>query len=98
MSIFYAKGETMLQVALHDTYQLTLPKAIIEKADIHQDDVFAISYEKGKITLVKIDNPQKNLPTQKNSIMDFIGSTKGLYGNTTEEIDAYIKNERDSWD
>lgn len=87
----------MLQVALHNGYQLTMPQAIIEKAHIQQDDVFDIVYESGKIMLIK--RPKSPQPTaEKTSIMDFIGSMKGVYGDTPQEIDRYLANERQSWE
>lgn len=86
----------MLQIALHNGYQLTMPKAIIEQANIHQDDTFAISYEAGKIVLIKTSKQTEEI--EKTSIMDFIGSMKGVYGETPEQIDHYLAEERQSWD
>lgn len=40
---------------------------------------------------------RKSKLKDKKSITDYAGSTTGLYGNTTEEHQAYLKNERDSW-
>jgi hypothetical protein len=40
---------------------------------------------------------RKNKPA-KPSIMKYVGITKGLYGKTAEEVDAYIRQERDSWE
>jgi len=37
-------------------------------------------------------------PKPKYDWRDLIGSAKGTYGKTKEEIDAYIENERNSWD
>lgn len=86
----------MPQVALHNGYQLTMPQAIIEKANIQQDDVFNMVYEAGKITLVKLSKSPE--PTEKTSIMDFIGSMKCVYGNTPQDIENYLASERQSWD
>ena len=35
---------------------------------------------------------------KKELIQKMSGSMKGTWGNTVEEIDAYIKSERQSWD
>ena len=38
-------------------------------------------------------------PDQKRGLIQKTrGSMKGTWGNTTEEIEAYIKSERNSWD
>lgn len=34
----------------------------------------------------------------KKYLMDYAGATISLYGNTTEERQAYLKNERESWE
>lgn len=41
---------------------------------------------------------RKSKLANKKSIMDYAGSTTGLYGNTTEERQTYLKNERNSWE
>lgn len=38
------------------------------------------------------------LNENRKTIMDYAGSTTGLYGNTTEERQNYLKNEHDSWE
>jgi len=36
-------------------------------------------------------------PTRKRSLVEFIGAGKGLF-KSAEEVDAYIREERDSWE
>ena len=52
--------------------------------------------EKGQITLPA--NIRRQIQAHKGiDIGKYIGSMKGKFGGV-EEIDAYIRNERDSWD
>ena len=44
--------------------------------------------------MLKVRVAEKKRP----SLMDLAGSLKGVYGRNTEEIDAYIANERKSWE
>lgn len=52
--------------------------------------------EKGQITVPA--NIHRQIQAHKGvDIGKYIGSMKGKFGDV-EEIDAYIRNERDSWD
>lgn len=52
--------------------------------------------EKGQITLPA--NIRRQIQAHKGAdIGKYIGSMKGQFGGV-EEIDAYIRNERESWD
>lgn len=84
----------MLQITLQSNNQLVLPDVIVRQANLHQDDKFYIHYEHNEIRLIKIESSD----TQKTNIMDFLGCAKGVYGNSDQEIDGYLHNERLSWD
>ncbi|MFW2176970.1 MULTISPECIES: hypothetical protein [unclassified Moraxella] len=83
----------MLNVNISNTKQITIPNAILQSAHILPTDNLEIRYQEGVIMLVR-----QSTQATKKSLLDFAGATKGLYGNTTEERQAYLKNERDSWD
>ena len=83
----------MPQIRIRDRNQITLPSMIATAANLHVDDTLDVSFVNGVITLI---------PTSKNaarrSIMDYVGSAKGVWGATGVEIDAHIRDERDSWE
>lgn len=83
----------MSHIRVRPKHQITIPSNIAQAADIKLDDVLDIAYVNGIITLV----PQKRLQ-RKESIMSYAGIARGLWGNTTTEIDASIRNDRDSWE
>ncbi len=77
----------MPQVMLQEHHQITLPKAIIQQAHIHKNDVLDVSFHNGSIILKLLDTPQKKT---RSSIMDYSGITEGLYGKSAEEVQSYI--------
>ncbi len=77
----------MPQVMLQDRHQITLPKAIVQQAHIHKNDVLDVSFQDGRIILKLLDIPKKKT---RSSIMDYAGITEGLYGESTEEVQAYV--------
>ena len=84
----------MLKVRVRDKHQITLPASIVRAASIGPNDMLDVSYQNGAITLLT----QRVAGEKRRSLMDLAGSTKGLYGRTTEERDAYLANERKSWE
>jgi bifunctional DNA-binding transcriptional regulator/antitoxin component of YhaV-PrlF toxin-antitoxin module len=80
-------------VRVRDKHQITLPMSIVRAAHIRQNDRFSVDYKNGAI--IFISETQK--PTKRKSIMDFVGITEGLYGNTADDVHSYITNERASW-
>jgi bifunctional DNA-binding transcriptional regulator/antitoxin component of YhaV-PrlF toxin-antitoxin module len=94
VSDFLIMEKAMHQVRVRDRHQITLPASIARAANINPNDVLSVSYKEGVVTLLTQSVVAKKRP----SLMDFAGSANGLYGRTTEEIDAYIANERKSWE
>ncbi len=83
----------MPQVRMRDRNQITLPSVIATAANLHVDDTLDVSFVNGVITLVPLSKK-----TTRRSIMDYVGSAKGVWGASGNEIDAHIRNERDSWE
>jgi len=84
----------MLKVRVRNKHQITLPASVVRAANIGTNDMLDVSYQNGAITLLTQRVAEKKRP----SLMDLAGSLKGVYGRNTEEIDAYIANERKSWE
>ena len=83
----------MPRVRMRERNQLTIPKAITEAAGLQPNDALDVTYVNGVIIIVPVRKAAK-----KFSIKEFVGSAKGIYGKTAEDIDQYILNERDSWE
>jgi AbrB family looped-hinge helix DNA binding protein len=84
---------------LKEKGQITIPAALREKLNAQSGDFFSASVKDGAIILkpqtmgdplLWSDNPQKNLSS-------WYGSAKSVYASV-EEIDAFIRAERDQWD
>jgi bifunctional DNA-binding transcriptional regulator/antitoxin component of YhaV-PrlF toxin-antitoxin module len=84
---------TLPQVRVKDKRQITLPAAVAQAAGINVNDVLGVSYKDGVVSLITQRAAQKRRP----SLLELAGSTRGLYGRTTEERQAYIASERASW-
>ncbi|MCL1962140.1 MAG: AbrB/MazE/SpoVT family DNA-binding domain-containing protein [Desulfovibrionaceae bacterium] len=84
----------MLQVRVRSKHQITLPASVVRVAGIGLNDALDVSCKDGVITLTTQHAAAKKRP----SLMDLAGSAKGLYGRTTEERQAYLANERKSWE
>lgn len=92
----------MSLVKLKEKGQVTIPAAVRAQLAAHKGDVFEVVVMSGNIVLKPQEVISRKLPRkgQKHSGVDiskYIGSLKGLFGSQ-EEIDAYIRNERDSWE
>jgi bifunctional DNA-binding transcriptional regulator/antitoxin component of YhaV-PrlF toxin-antitoxin module len=84
----------MPQVRVRNKHQITLPASVARAASVGVNDVLDVSYKEGIITLMTQRIPAKKRP----SLMELAGCAKGLYGRTPEEIEAYVANERASWE
>lgn len=84
----------MTRVTVREKHQITLPMAIVRAAHIRTNDVLAVAYKNGVITLATASAA----PAKRKSLMDYAGSAKGVYGKSIEEVRAYLDNERASWD
>lgn len=83
-----------LQVRMRDRHQITLPASVVRSANIGANALLNVSVQGGTITLTTQQGAQK----KRRSLMELAGCAKGLYGRTPEEIEAYVANERASWE
>jgi hypothetical protein len=82
----------MSTIRLRAKHQLTLPMSVVLAARLKTDDRLSVEYLNGAIILRA---SSKAPPVKRES---FVGIGKGLWGNTTEEIDRNIEALRDSWE
>jgi bifunctional DNA-binding transcriptional regulator/antitoxin component of YhaV-PrlF toxin-antitoxin module len=85
---------TQVRVRVRDKHQITLPASVVRAANVGVNDVLEVSCKDGAIVLSAPRVKEKKRPC----LMDLAGSTKGLYGNTTEERQAWLAGERKSWE
>ena len=90
----------MSMATLKDNGQITLPANIRRQIQAHKGDIFNFEVVNGRVVMT----PHMQAVTQPRTkqrkgadIGRYIGSMKGQFGSV-EEIDEYIRNERDSWD
>lgn len=83
----------MPQVRIREKHQVTLPMSIVRDADIHENDMLEAAYKNGVITL-----SIKKTAVKKRSLMDFVGATRGVYGQNAAQVAHYLDSERDTWD
>jgi bifunctional DNA-binding transcriptional regulator/antitoxin component of YhaV-PrlF toxin-antitoxin module len=83
------------QVRVREKHQITLPASVARAANINVNDVLNVtSHGDGTVVL----STQRETVKKRPSLMELAGSTPGLYGDSAEEIHAYIANERASWE
>ncbi|NTV66326.1 MAG: AbrB/MazE/SpoVT family DNA-binding domain-containing protein [Chlorobaculum sp.] len=83
----------MSQVRVRSKNQITIPARIAALANIRPDDLLEITCKNGVITLT----PATRAPKQQ-SALSYAGIARGTWGETTDEIEAELKESRDSWD
>jgi AbrB family looped-hinge helix DNA binding protein len=86
-------------VRLKEKGQITIPAALREELNARVGDFFSASVEDGAVILKPqtLSDPQPQRDKPKKDLSSWFGSAKGVYASV-EEIDAFIKAERDQWD
>ena len=86
----------MPQVKLRANGQVTIPAELLQewsrKNHVSTNDVMEATLANGVLMLI----PKKRHAT-KRDIMSFAGIGKGLWGDSVEEVDATLKEIRNSW-
>lgn len=83
----------MSMVKIRPKGQITIPSEILNAWNIHTEDKVNVDLVNGTVTLT----PEKRLDAKK-FILSFAGIAKGIWGETSEDLDHFISNERDSWE
>jgi len=79
----------MRSVKVSAKNQVTLPIEICRELRVKKGSRLFLEIKDNKI----IFTPEPDSYTEH-----YYGMAKGLYGDTAEEIDSYIKEEREKWD
>ena len=83
----------MSQVRVRPKHQITLPSRIVAAAHLKPDDVLEVSYANGVVTLMPV-----NRKDRKVSAMAYAGIARGIWGQSTDEIETGINSDRASWE
>ena len=83
----------MSQVRVRPKHQITLPSRIVAAAHLKPDDLLEVAYANGVVTLVPLSRKER-----KESVMDYAGIARGIWGQTTDEIEAGLSRDRASWE
>jgi bifunctional DNA-binding transcriptional regulator/antitoxin component of YhaV-PrlF toxin-antitoxin module len=83
----------MSQVRVRPKHQITLPSRIVAAAHLKPDDLLEVAYANGVVTLVPLSRKER-----KESVMDYAGIARGIWGQTTGEIEAGLNSDRASWE
>jgi len=92
----------MSLVKLKEKGQVTIPATVRKQLSAEIGDVFEVVVANGNIGLKPQDVVSRKAVQKKQKrggvdISKYIGSAKGLFGSP-EDVDAYIRSERDQWD
>lgn len=83
----------MSTISLRDRRQVTLPADVVAAVGLQTHDSLDVSVVNGVIHLVPLAAAARHTP----SLRRFLGATAGLYGQSAEQADDYVRQQRDSW-
>jgi antitoxin ChpS len=73
---------------LSSKHQITLPVEVVRRLGLEPGDRLAVRVEDDRIVL---------RPRPRDWVEYYRGRLRGVYGSSVEEIDEYIRKERESW-
>ncbi|WP_422448816.1 AbrB/MazE/SpoVT family DNA-binding domain-containing protein [Thermoanaerobacterium sp. DL9XJH110] len=79
----------MQKVKLSSKHQITVPMEFCRKLKLKKGSTLIMEIKDGKIIIT---------PEPDDYVEYFYGIAKGIYGKTAEEIDKYVREERESWE
>jgi AbrB family looped-hinge helix DNA binding protein len=82
------EATTMPKTTISSKFQITLPARLVRELGLEPGDKLAVEAEHGRLILH---------PRPKDWLSYVAGSTPGLYGETKEDVDAYLREVRGDW-
>jgi AbrB family looped-hinge helix DNA binding protein len=79
----------MPKTTISSKYQITLPARLVRELGLQPGDKLAVELEEGRLVLH---------PRPKDWVSYTYGALKGLYGETKEDVDAYLDELRGEWE
>ena len=90
----------MILSKLKDNGQITLPVGIREQINAQKGDIFSFEIVDNQVimNLQKLTSVgSKNSEKERKDLSNWIGSKPGVF-KTAQEVDEFIRKERDLWD
>jgi AbrB family looped-hinge helix DNA binding protein len=73
--------------------QLTIPAEILQAWHLKANDPVNVNLVNGIVLLTPVSRQE-----QQKTIKSYAGIARGLWGDSADDIDGFIRNERDSWE
>lgn len=86
--------QTMPLVTLRPKGQLTIPAQILQQWNIKPYDQVEINFQNGVVMIVPVNRKATN---KRRNFSAFTGIGRGMWGENPAEVQASIRNLRDSW-
>lgn len=82
----------MVRVTIRNRNQLTVPVDIAAAAGLTSGSLCDMEYVNGVITITPADTPTRR------PLSDYAGIARGVWGDTEDEIENRIREDRESWE
>lgn len=83
----------MPEATIRPKGQITIPAEILQTWHVNPQDKINVTLVNGVVMLTPVKRTEK-----KRSIRAYAGVARGVWGNSADEIDAFVSKERDSWE
>ena len=84
----------MPEIRMRPKHQVTLPASIVRQANLQIDDRLTVTFVNGNIVI----SPKRRKETASNDIMAFAGTGRGVWGQTSDEVEATVSELRGEWE
>ena len=84
----------MPEIRMRPKHQVTLPASIVREANLQTDDRLMVTFVNGNILI----SPKRSKATAPQDVMAFAGIGRGVWGQTSDEVEATVRALRDEWE
>ena len=73
--------------------QVTIPAEILQAWHLNSSDQINVNLVNGVVMLTPVNRRE-----HQKSVLSYAGIARGLWGDSADDIDNFIRSERDSWE
>ena len=84
----------MPEIRMRPKHQVTLPASIVREANLQTDDRLMVTLVNGNILI----SPKRAKLAAPQNVMVFAGIGRGVWGQTSDEVEAKVRALRDEWE
>ena len=84
----------MPEIRMRPKHQVTLPASIVREANLQTDDRLMVTIVNGNILI----SPKRAKLAAPQNVMAFAGIGRGVWGQTSDEVEAKVRALRDEWE